>query len=494
MRIITTALFFSCCLLMTPRVSSAISTDQGHLSVPQFEGLLYSEFAFQSGEFARAFSYYKNRPMNALTPEEWVRGSQLAVVSGDVAWVQQLLNMLDHALQDNALILGLDDADWYRFYLYALQWQKDDLAEQLLKRMHTNSSEAKVANLIRVCGAKDHTLCNSEIAALDPQDFDILEQRAVWSIAQQSGLDQQTYRWLMQQTQDGNSYYQRIVLLSQQFDVEKALGLTSEIVRDADLNGFQRSALLGSLAELQKDWPVAEKQYRDAIAFNTPTTASLRLAIALFRQNKLSDALAWLANIQANTLLSDEIRREAFATEAQFQQMMGLDSEALQTALTDIYRRVLLIWPQAPAVRYQYAMHLFKQGQIVPALDQLRIVIKTTPADVQALNAYAYILAKEFNRPRFALQSIERAFLIAPNRAEVLDSYGYILHRLGRNGEALPALQKAWQLAPSAVTASHLAQVFLQMGDKQQARDYLKKGLALDKQETDLIKLSEVLL
>ena len=138
-------------------------------------------------------------------------------------------------------------------------------------------------------------------------------------------------------------------------------------------------------------------------------------------------------------------------------------------------------------------MRLFNQGQVNEALQQLQYIIKAAPTDVDALNAYGYTLAKEMNQPRSGLKSIEQAFLIAPNRAEVLDSYGYVLHRLGRNNEALPALQKAWKLTPSAVTAGHLANVFLQMGDKQQAQDFLKKGLELDSQEADLIKLKEFL-
>ena len=97
------------------------------------------------------------------------------------------------------------------------------------------------------------------------------------------------------------------------------------------------------------------------------------------------------------------------------------------------------------------------------------------------------------NRPGSALKPLQNAFLIAPDRAEVLDSYGYVLHRLGRNSQALPPLQKAWETTPSAVTAGHLVKVYWQLGDKRQAQDFLNKGLELDAQEAELIKLKELL-
>ena len=46
-------------------------------------------------------------------------------------------------------------------------------------------------------------------------------------------------------------------------------------------------------------------------------------------------------------------------------------------------------------------------------------------------------------------------------------------------------------MRPSAVTAGHLAQVFWQLGDTSQAQSYLNKGLELDANEAELIKLKE---
>ncbi len=555
MRPILLNLILPCFLVLAPSASRAAIVDSAGLSSQQLQGLLQSEFAFQAGEFKRALAFYQERPMASLSVEELVRSSQLAILTGDSDWLQRVLAtpasaaagqqkallslrfmlalrandesaalpawqalmalpnadgvdvsrevidqhsaqfqaVLARTLQNYAQLPSLSNAELYELYLYAVQWQKSALSEQLLKRMPVTSNEAKIAQLMRVCFAEKSTACSVQMDALDPLNFDELERRSILGIAQQSGLDAQSYRWLLPQAQDGNSYYQRIVLLGKQWDDKKARSLAAEVEADAALNPFQRAALLGSVAELQKDWPSAEKNYREALALNTPTTAVVRLAVVLFRQNKLSEAMALLAKIQGDTTRSDEIRRDAFFTETQFLQLTGANSSTLQKDQNTVYQRALEVWPQAQHIRYQYAMRLFNQGQVNAALQQLQRIIKDAPTDVDALNAYGYTVAKELDKPRLGLKPIEQAFLIAPNRAEVLDSYGYVLHRLGRNNEALPALQKAWKLTPSAVTAGHLANVFLQMGDKQQAQDFLNKGLQIDSQEADLIKLKALL-
>jgi tetratricopeptide (TPR) repeat protein len=553
MRSVFYRLVLSCCLSLAPGISCASVAEADGLRTPQLQSLLESEFAFQSGQFVRALAYYKDRQVESLSLAELERSSQIAIAAGDADWLrrmlvspavsgqQELLRMrlsqslqageeqaalsawralmalpdqrgveiarqvidvqsaqhqavLDRVLARYAQSPGLSDEERYELFLYAIQWRQDELADALLKAIGTANGHARMAEVMNACLRGKQAPCLARIEALDPRDFDEIQRRSILALTRQFGLERQTYRWLMALPQNGGSYYQRIVLLGRQFDEAKAVSLAAEIDQDAELSGFQRAALQGSIAELRKDWSAAEAQYRDALAHNAPTTASIRLAVVLFRQNRKNEALELLTAIQANAALSDEIRRDAFVTEIQFLQMSGQNPESVSAGMDDIYRRALRTWPQAHRLRYQFAMRLFSQGQVQQALDELQTVLQSTPADVDALNAYGYTLAKEMDRPRSAFKAIEQAFLIAPNRAEVLDSYGYVLHRLGRNSQALPPLQKAWDTTPSAVTAGHLGQVFWQLGDLSQAQNYLDKGLELDADEAELIKLRELLL
>lgn len=539
----------SCCLALLPGFCRA-AIDKPERIPLDVQNLLESEFAFQSGKFTQALAFYKNRPLDGLESPELVRAGQMAVAAGDTIWLQTMLASpgaselkdlsalrlaealrtdndqaawrawrdllaqpqgiesgrgviesysrryrpaLERTLGLYAEFPALSDAERFELFLYAIQWQQDAVADQLLSGIGKTGGKAQIAELVNTCLRFSKSQCTARIEVLQPLDFDELQRRTVLSVARRHGLEQQVNRWMMALPQDSSSYYQRILQLGRQFDEAQSRMLSADIERDPGLTHFQRAALLGSIAELRKDWPAAETHYREALVQDSPTTACIRLAVVLFRQNRKSEAMQVLAETQRDATLSDEIRREAFFTEIQFLQMGALAPGASANALNDIYRRALTAWPMAHRIRYQYAMRLFGQGKVEQALDELETVLRSAPADVDALNAYGYTLAKEMNRPGSAFKPLQNAFLIAPNRAEVLDSYGYVLHRLGRNSQALPPLQKAWETTPSAVTAGHLVKVYWQLGDKRQAQDFLNKGLELDAQEAELIKLKELL-
>lgn len=527
-------------------LANAESTD----SMPQLQGLVESEFAFQSGAFEQAFSYYKKRPVAALSQSELSRSAQFAIAAGDFAWLKKLLSspavqaskqqellalrlalafrqeqaqeiqtiwqalllspngegsllsreiVFRHAEDyQSALNLALElyakqkllsDAEVFELLQVSAQLQKPELAKSLKNRLKAGSKELALAQLIEICDGVIPAKCSQSLEQLKPADYDQYQQRRVFELARQSGNNLQAMRWLLAQPQDSNTYYQRIILLSQSADQLKNNELAAEIVSDIKLSSFQRAVLLGSLADLKKDWLAAEGFYQEALSLNTPTIAAIRLANIFFKQNKTEQAFSWLVKIQNDSNFSEEIRREAFLTEIQFYRFKSDDPQGLHKGA--VYQRALKLWPLAHRIRYQYAMYLFEKNFPKEGLKQLQEILKFTPADANALNTYGYILAKDFNRPRTAFKPIEQAYLLSPNRAEILDSYGYVLHRLGRNTEALPPLQKAWNLTPSAVTAGHLAQVYWQLGDKEQANDYLQKGLNLDKNELELLEFKE---
>ena len=530
---------------------SAVRADVPALPVDRLEALLQSEFQFQSGQFNQAFSYYRSQSPAQLSAEELLRGSQLATVLGESAWlatldgapalaeavqVDLIRQRFERALQTDrsdsaqeawqallrhpddrgiyasravaetnaaghqqtlnaalALYAGRTDltpAERFELFQFAYQWRLEEPANRLQGGLPPKSTEAALAVTIRECvdGAPD--ACKRRLQRLDPLELSEWQQRSVLVLAQRAGDPELNRRWIEALPQDSGTYYQRIVLLGRTMDDAPAQKLQAEIRKDSALDDFQRPVLLGSLGELLKDWPGAETQYREALAAGVPTTASVRLAVVLFRQGKRDAAFAQLQTVAADAGLSDEIRRDALQTEIQFHRLLRSDERDVE-ALNAVYRRGIVLWPQANPLRYQYAMRLFGQDRIDSAMSELQTILKTAPADADTLNAYGFTLAKELNKPRAAYKPIAQAFLLAPEQPEILDSYGYVLFRLGRDKEALTHLEKAWRLTPSAVTAGHLGQVFLRLGDRQQAHDYLEKGLQLDASEAELLALQE---
>jgi len=100
----------------------------------------------------------------------------------------------------------------------------------------------------------------------------------------------------------------------------------------------------------------------------------------------------------------------------------------------------------------------------------LRKVIAMQPTHAHAYNALGYTLADRNQRLPEALTLIETAHKLAPEDPFILDSLGWVLHRLGRNEEALGHLQRSFGLRPDAEIAAHLGEVLWLLGRQAEAR------------------------
>ena len=86
--------------------------------------------------------------------------------------------------------------------------------------------------------------------------------------------------------------------------------------------------------------------------------------------------------------------------------------------------------------------------------------LKMRPDDWGVMNNYAYELAEQGLRLEEALKMSRRSIEMQPDNANNLDTYGWILHLLGRDTEALPYLERAVKLDPgSDVLRKHLDEV-----------------------------------
>src|SRR5690606_29581050 len=74
---------------------------------------------------------------------------------------------------------------------------------------------------------------------------------------------------------------------------------------------------------------------------------------------------------------------------------------------------------------------------------------------------------------------IDRARTAEPDNAAIIDSYGWVLYRLGRNQEALVELRRAWGLMKDPEVAAHLGEVLWRMGRRADAQRYFEEARAL---------------
>ena len=111
---------------------------------------------------------------------------------------------------------------------------------------------------------------------------------------------------------------------------------------------------------------------------------------------------------------------------------------------------------------------------------------------MHALNALGYTLADRTGRYEEALELIDRARLAEPDNAHIIDSYGWVLYRLGRLDEALVELRRAWSLLKDAEVAAHVAEVLWVLGEKEEAREFFQRAHELDPENRSLRRSLEM--
>jgi Flp pilus assembly protein TadD len=111
-----------------------------------------------------------------------------------------------------------------------------------------------------------------------------------------------------------------------------------------------------------------------------------------------------------------------------------------------------------------------------------------------ALNALGYTLADRTDRHREAYDYIEKALERAPENAAIIDSMGWVLHKLGRNEEALGYLEQAWALIRDPEVAAHIGDVLWALGRREEARTFIAEAMTLFPDDEKLIAAAARLL
>jgi Flp pilus assembly protein TadD len=125
--------------------------------------------------------------------------------------------------------------------------------------------------------------------------------------------------------------------------------------------------------------------------------------------------------------------------------------------------------PNDAAVRLAYASTLHQRGRKSQAIAEYERVLSHQPGSVLALNNLAWLYFEDGDSR--AVELAERAYDRAPERAEIIDTYGWLLVKGGRVEEGLSLLERAAQRAPeNGDIRYHLAAGLAEAGEKSRAR------------------------
>lgn len=148
-------------------------------------------------------------------------------------------------------------------------------------------------------------------------------------------------------------------------------------------------------------------------------------------------------------------------------------------------RQVLEQWlrehPEDVAARLVLATAYQIAGQMDTAVAEYTRVLENEPKNLVALNNLAWLYTEQDN-PR-AVEIARQAFEQAPERADVMDTYGWALFQDGQVDVGLKILKEAAARTPNEpIIRYHLAAGLAKTGEKDQARQELEAILRNDQQ------------
>ncbi|MFT4198459.1 MAG: hypothetical protein QM601_11240 [Pseudoxanthomonas sp.] len=289
------------------------------------------------------------------------------------------------------------------------------------------------------------------------------------------GLQSSAAAALAQGPQDERSWGLRATLLSRADDQAGLARLYDEVKAGVAGDDATGRLLLGQIAQGLKRPAEALDWYQGVSAGPQQVEARLRAANTLYELGRKDEAFGRIHGLQADAAIDDDSRRDAYLLEAELRQKDDDDAGEM-----DALNRGLAAYPDEPALLYARGLAWERRDRIDRTEADLRRVLVSDPNNTAALNALGYTLADRTDRYAEALELIDRARASAPDDGAIVDSYGWVLYRLGRRQEALVQLRRAWSLARDPEIGAHLGQVLWETGHQDEARKVFGEARKLD--------------
>ncbi|MCG6965299.1 MAG: PEP-CTERM system TPR-repeat protein PrsT [Chromatiaceae bacterium] len=263
----------------------------------------------------------------------------------------------------------------------------------------------------------------------------------------------------------------------------------------------------------------SRESFKRAIALDTENqVAVIRVGLAELelRERRFDEALALAQQFKSDfpgNVFGYDIEAAAYRGKGDVQASLAAAEAAL--AIESNSRRVI-----------GFANSLMSAGQQDKAVSVLEDWLAKTPDDgagwatlgmlrqqmghdAQALEAYEQAVTKAQPNPvilnnmawlyldrdaRRAMELATQAYELAPSRAEIVDTYGWVLFKGGRRSEGLAALQQALVIAPrNAEIALHVGEALQQLNRDAEARSVLER-IVRENPNTDFAESARALL
>jgi len=143
--------------------------------------------------------------------------------------------------------------------------------------------------------------------------------------------------------------------------------------------------------------------------------------------------------------------------------------------------------PNYPDLLYDRAMVAEKISRLDILEQDLRKLIQIKPDYAHAYNALGYTLADRTNRFDEAQKLLEKALKLSPEDPFIMDSMGWLQHRMGQQEKAAEYLHRAYGIRPDPEIAAHLGEVLWTQGKRDEAKKLWQSALKASPQNEQLL-------
>jgi tetratricopeptide (TPR) repeat protein len=226
---------------------------------------------------------------------------------------------------------------------------------------------------------------------------------------------------------------------------------------------------LGVVAERRKDTERALRFYAKVVSGEYALSAQQRVARVKAEQSGLD---AGLAHLEEFGLAQPQSGPPLVRARAALASAFKDEKRALKILDAGVQK-----YPDTVDLRMDRAFLYERTGRVDAAIRDLRELASQRPGDVLVQNALGYVLADYDRQLQEANELVSAALMQSPDSAAVLDSMGWVLHRQGRQDEALRYLQRSHELGNDSEIDLHLGEVQWALGDKAAARKTWQQAL-----------------
>ncbi len=197
-------------------------------------------------------------------------------------------------------------------------------------------------------------------------------------------------------------------------------------------------------------------------------------ALVTARQGDTTQAISLLTEGLSSVQVERSALRLALA-------QLLVDADQSDSALT-ILKGVILEGGDSVRALFNVGAIHEQHGRFDEAVNTFELLLSIDPNHSQALNYLGYMFADRNVRLQESLALIQRALAADANSGAFIDSYAWVLYRLGRFEESLVQIKKAVELIPidDPIVTEHLGDIHFALGNVAEARAAWEAALELD--------------